>query len=279
MQVTSYNPKAKLDRTSFGAYLAHLDRSLQTWTNLFLSGDRVRDARTLQGVALDISTRAGKLYSELIETLETGPPQNRRVAAAALGFVQSREALSPMNALLNALSDPDELVRSNALLGLAVLGDPKTPLGGISQKLQLGTTSAERCNAALALIEILRAGATGDDRLLALARAGLHDEEPLIRTQCALILAQMQDTSAIEDLALILYEDDVNTPAIAAARALAYLGSHDLHVKGRCARALTASLGMVNSTVKAAVTRDLRKLADKNYSEDEDWVTWSHRLD
>ena len=276
MKVSVYDARAKLTNTTFGAYLAQLDHSIQAWTAMFISGDRVQDAHKLRALAVDIGTRAGKLYEPIVEALETGPPQNRRVCAAALGFVQSG---APLNPLLNAMGDEDELVRANALLALAVLGDPSTPLGGVLEQMRSGTTRAIRSNAALALIEILRAGGKGDEELVAAARIGLHDEEPLVRTQCALILAHQQDAASIDDLALQLYHDPVNAAAMSAARALAYLGSRDAHLKGRCARALAVSLATTNGTVKSSVLNDLRKLAQANFSSDEDWVTWSQRLD
>jgi len=276
MKVSVYDARAKLTNTTFGAYLVQLDNSIQAWTAMFISGDRVQDAHKLRALAVDIGTRAGKLYEPIVEALETGPPHNRRVCAAALGFVPNG---APLNPLLNALGDEDELVRANALLALAVLGDPTTPLGAILEQMGGGATVAIRSNAALALIEILRAGGKGDEGLVPAARLGLHDEEPLVRTQCALILAHQQDAASIDDLALQLYHDPVNAAAMAAGRALAYLGSRDPHVKGRCARALAASLGVTNATVRSSVLNDLRKLAQANFGSDEDWVTWSQRLD
>lgn len=277
MQVTAYNSNAMRTQTTLGAYLGQLDRSIQSWNAMFLSGDRVRDAHTLRSLSVDIGHRAGKLYYELVETLETSPaPQNRSVAAAALGFVHTQDALTP---LLNALSDVSVEVRANALLALAILGDPKTPLGGVVQAMQLGLTEEIRANAALAVLEVLRAGGTPTEGLVDAARLGLHDDAPLVRTQCALILAHQDDEISIDDLALQLYHDTVNTAAMAAGRALAYLGSRNLRVKGRCARALAASLTLTNATVKASILEDLRKLARANFADEEAWVEWAHRLD
>lgn len=277
MQVTAYSPQALRTQTTLGAYLMQLDRSIQSWNAMFLSGDRVRDAHTLRSLSVDIGHRAGKLYYELVETLETSrAPQNRAVAAAALGFVQTKDALTP---LLNALADKNMQVRANALLGLAILGDPKTPLGGVVEAMQLGLTEEIRANAALAILEVLRAGGTPSEGVLDAARLGLHDEAPLVRTQCALILAHQDDEHSIDDLALQLYHDGVNTASMAAGRALAYLGSRNIRVKGRCARALAASLTMTNATVKASILDDLRKLARANFADEEAWVEWAHRLD
>ena len=277
MAVTAYSPEAVRTQTTFGAYLAQLDRSIQSWTAMFLSGDRARDGQKLRSLALDIEHRASKLFYELVEALETSPSeQNRCISAAALGFVRTEESLTP---LLNAITDRSPEVRADALLGLAVLGDPETPLGGVVEAMRVGITPEIRSNAALAVIEVLRAGGTPSEGMVDAARLGLQSEEPLVRTQCALILAKEQDHIAIDDLSLQLSNDPVNTAAMAAGRALAYMGSREPTIKGRCARALAASLRLTNSTLKASVIDDLRKLARANYTTDEDWIQWAHRLD
>ncbi len=275
MAVEVYNSNAMLDRSGIGSYLVALDRSIQQWNQIFLTGNRTRDQRKLKGVAEDIGFRTRKLFTEIVAQLETGPPYNRRVAAAAIGFVQHSEALSP---LLNALSDQDAEVRANALLGLAVLGDSATPLAGIVHELRFGVAESNRSNAALAILEVLRSGGNGGPEVLEAARLGLHDTAPFVRTQSALILAHELDVISIEDLRLQLLEDEANSAAMAAARSLAYIGQKNIKVQGQCARALTSALSRVNKQVKIEVLVVLGRLADKNYPDDAAWIAWSHRL-
>ncbi|MEE8467656.1 MAG: HEAT repeat domain-containing protein [Planctomycetota bacterium] len=275
MAVEVYNSKAMLDQSGIGAYLVALDRSIQQWNQIFLTGNRTRDRRKLKGVAEDIGYRTRKLFPEIVAQLETGPPYNRRVAAAAIGFVQHGEALSP---LLSALSDPDAEVRANVLLGLAVLGDSATPLAGIVHELKFGAAESNRSNAALAILEVLRSGGQGDPEVVEAARSGLHDTAPFVRTQSALILAHQLDVVSIEDLRLQLLEDEANSAAMAAARSLAYIGQKDMKVRGQCARALTSALSRVNKQVKVEVLIVLSRLAERRYPDDDDWIEWSHRL-
>lgn len=275
MRVEAYDPEAKLDRSGTGAHLAAIDRSIQQWNGLFLTGNRQRDARKLRGLEEDIRYRTLQRFDEMVSQLETGPPVNRRVAAAALGFTGHERARTP---LLNALSDPEEDVVANALLGLAVLGDPLTPLSAVLHHLRFGERAEIRSNAALATLEVLRAGGEGGEEVREAARQGLHDPDVFVRTQCALILAHERDTDAVPDLALQLVDDTANSAAMAAGRALAYIGVKEITWQGRCARALTASLGKVNDQVRTSVLRDLQRLSGRNYSKDEDWVAWAHRL-
>ncbi|MDP6739027.1 MAG: HEAT repeat domain-containing protein, partial [Planctomycetota bacterium] len=231
--------------------------------------------RTLNRLEDAIRSRSLKLFDLLVEQLESGPPYNRRVAATALGFTSSDRALSP---LLNALSDPDQEVINNALVGLSVLGEPTTPLQGIVHQMRFGSSEQIRGNASLALLECLQVGSPTIPEVVEAARAGLHDDAAYVRTKSALILAFERDVDSIGALALQLYEDDLDSAAMAASRAIAYLGKHEVRSQGNCARALTASLGKVNDAVNHAVLRDLQRLSGRNYPTHAEWVQWAHRL-
>lgn len=275
MKVESYSSDSVREQTTLGVYLAQLDRSIQLWNELFLSGDATNDLQRMRGLREDIGFRTRKLFFEIVGELESGPVINRRVAAAAVGFADSEESLSP---LLNALSDPDEEVVANALLGLAVLGDSSTPLETVAHFVQFGATPTLRGNAALAALEVLRSGGEGGEAVTEAARAGLRDDAPGVRTQCALVLAAQLDLASIDELGLQLTGDQIPGASMAASRALSYIGDRKIRQKGRVARILTAALGEVEGPVRAAVRNDLRKLAGRNYAEDEDWVEWAHRL-
>lgn len=275
MQVEAYAEEAIREKTTMGVALTQLDRSIQIWNQIFLNGSEATDGRRLRILQDSITHRTRKLFYEIIDQLETGPPHNRRIAAAALGFAGNEECLSP---LLNALSDSDEEVVANALLGLSLLGDLDTPTGSLAGLIDSGSTPTIRSNAALATLEVLRSGAPADEGVLPAARSGLQDQDPRVRTQCALILAQRMDLISIGDLSLVMLEDPVPSAAMAATRALAYIGSNDHRQKGRVARILTVGLTRLEGTRRESLLNDLRKLAGRNYAKDEDWVTWAHRL-
>ena len=260
---------------SIGQFLADIDASVRAWNSLTLTAASSRDQRRASLLHEDLRYKTQKRYRELVEQLEVGPPSNRVIAAAAVGFSDRDSALSP---LLAALDDPESRVRSNALLGLALLRRSETPLGGITALLRNGLETETRTNAAFALREIVTAGAPADDDVIETARAGLVDTEAMVRAQCALLLAFVQDTDSIDTIKLLVY-DDVPIAARAAAKALAYLGHSDPRVKGACARALAGALERLEGPAREGVLTALRELSALNYGEDvEEWLDWAHRL-
>jgi hypothetical protein len=260
--------------SSTGFLLTRLDGLLGAWNNIFLTATDPGD----EGRARILEERIAKLATEnsiILQTeLETGPPHNRQVAALALGFAVGSRSLSP---LIVALEDPDPAVARNAAFGLGILGDPGTPLGGLVAQLRESEQPENRSNAAWALFRLLRRGAEGQGVVEA-ARQGLLDSEPGVRSHCVLILAHENDLKSVPTIALQLRDEKPHC-ARAASRALAYMGTHDPHAKGACARALTSGLIQVDAGIRKAVLTDLERLAGRNYGDDlEAWVEWAHRL-
>jgi len=257
-----------------GKFLADLDLALRRWNDLMLTAknaDERRQARLLQGT-LERNTR--QRMDELIEQLESGPPQNRVRAAPALGFTRAVEAQSP---LLAALADPSPDVVHNALLGLALLERADTPLDPICEILSTSHDPETRSNAAYALRSIVAAGGSGECALSS-ARLALVDPEPFVRVQAALVLGMQRDAGSIEPLADLLY-DPVLLVSQGAIEALAMLGRDVPAERGRVARSLAAALAQFPSERKPSVRRALIQLAEIDYGEDEEeWMRWAQRL-
>lgn len=273
MEVTAWNRGAMMEQATLGLYLAQIDRSIQTWNRLFLEGDKVQDARKLSNVQIHITERVRKQFDLITHELNTGPPINRRIAAAALGFYRN-DATGP--ALLSALIDPDDEVVANALFGLSILGDPATPLDTLSHLIEFGSTEKIRGNASLATLEILRSGSSEGQLVVEAARTGLSDGDATVRAHCALILAHQLDNESIEDLRFLLTDDPMPGVAMAAGQAIAYMGSRQEDQFGQVARVLSGSLALLEGGTKDAVIGNLRKLSERNYPRDEDWVRWAH---
>ncbi len=260
---------------AIGLFLTQLDLQIRAWTNLSLTaanhGDRNKKERLEQHLVNETQLRE----QDLITQLEVGPPKNRKISAVALGFTGSPKALSP---LLGALDDTDQEVVSNALLGLALLGDDQTPLEGVLAAMRRSEDDKTRGNAAWAVYEIVKAGG-GNEGVLPAARAALVDPSEIVRTQATRILAHELDSDAVDSIAMLL-DDDVPLVASASARALAYIAGHDPHAKGPCARALAASLDRVEEdAVRQNILVLLQRISKANYGKDsEDWLTWAHRL-
>lgn len=260
---------------SLGAFLVDIDGQMRAWNRLFLSSETDEDRRKARLLELNLMSATRKRSAELLQTLESGAPTNRIVAAAALGFTRDAAAQGP---LLAALSSEDERLRSAALLGLWLLGRADTPLDKVCELLRNSVSEEERNNAALCLLYLVRAGA-GGECVLAAARAGIVDPLPGVRAQCTLLLAQLKDGDSFQPIADRLH-DETNFVALAAGRSLAYLGRAVTAEKGRCARALVKAWIAAEEPRKAAFLRDMLSLEPpRNYGDkEEDWLEWSLRL-
>jgi len=257
-----------------GKLLADLDGAIGRWNALTLtatSPNEQREARILESVISDL---ASKRRDDLIEALEHGPPINRIRAAGALGFSKSVEAQSP---LLAALHDSHPDVVHNALTSLAILGRADTPLDDICKVLDENSDPQTRSQAAYAMRSILAAG--GDsERAVGAARRGLSDDEPFVRSQCALILGIAEDTPSIPALTDALY-DVVPLVGDAAAEALVGIALSEGAEKGRIARSLVDAYSKSDARLRRRAKQALVRLSDVNYGDDTKlWAEWAQRL-
>jgi len=257
-----------------GKLLADLDSQIRAWNNLYLAAQSTEDRRKARMLEDNLSAKTHKRRTEIIEQLETGPLNNRVIAASALGFTRDAEALSP---LIAALDDSHDEVVGNALLGLLLLGQKDTPLEPICRLMQSGRDEGVRRNAAQCLAVLVHSGA-GAECVLPAARLGLVDPEPGVRSQCTLILATLVDQASVSSLCERLY-DEVPLVAASAARAVAYIGIHIPAEKGTCARALAKVHAEAKENQRAQIRRALVELAGGDRgSTPEEWVEWAMRL-
>ena len=274
-----YDPNITKDRRLAGAVLADVDKSLRIWVNITLTGNSAKDGSTLNIVEADLRRKVRAKLLVIVEQLETGPPINRQIAAAALGFSGDPETLSP---LLAALEDDSPDVVANALLGLSVLADPDTPrilvaaeLEDVNQPFNVRSQAAR----ALRAVGLYDLGEADRAAVIRAARAALGDANEGLRPTGAIILAEVVDTNSVPELARALM-DPTPLVARAASRALARIGSVDRKFEGQAARALTAALEVVDEDrVRPAILKDLQALAGKNYGDDvEEWVRYAQKL-
>ena len=262
------------DPASIGFFLTQLDKSLQRWSDLKLTASDAKDERTLQALEKNLELDTRKRQDELVAVLEAGPPTNRQIAAAALGFTHDPAVLSP---LLSALSDRDPALVQKALLGLGILALPETPLAQLLHIMLRDSDPWTRNNAAFALQCITSTGGRSMD-LAAAALSGLADSEPGVRAQCASILGILEEPEAVEPLANLVY-DDVSLVSAAAVTALARIGRFQQQKKGQAARALADALDELEDGRRTQVLRGLMALSDQNLGEDATvWREWAYRL-
>lgn len=259
---------------SIGFFLAKFDRSLGQWSDLVLTASNAREQNELQALELSMRERAKKRRDELVTTLETGAPLNRRIAAAALGFSQDPTVLG---ALLAVLEERDPELVQKALLGIGVLALPETPLAELRRLLLDAEEEWTRNNAAFALLSIARAGAQSGE-LAEACRAGLADSEPGVRAQCASALGVLADAEAVAPLRGLLL-DEASLAALAASVALARIGKEHPETKGAVARALATALDSVESARRPQILGALRWLSDMDLGENSrPWLEWAGKL-
>ncbi len=259
---------------SIGAFLARVDTQVEMWCELTLIASTEEQRAQCRGLQLNLARECAPRIGELIVELEGGPPLNRRRAAAGLGFTFKPEAQGP---LLGALHDPSDEVVSNALLGLAVLGMPDTPLESVARLVRTHPDSFLRSNAAWAMRTIVEAGAR-DPVAGEAARMALVDPEPNVRVQSALVLGILADPGSTEALGDLLY-DRTRLVAAAGARSLALIGRADASQKGRCARALVRAWERVDPQTRRSVHRALIRLRQADLGDEVgDWVEWAGNM-
>ncbi len=213
--------------------LVRVDQNIHHWqrANLDTVGSRNRE---LVDNLNEILQRTVYLnFDVLLEFVERGDAHQKAIAAAALGFARLREPADPAErerflarwpqvysraipALMNALSDPEEAVVQNALLGLWKLGDPETPLPPILERLEDESVEI-RAMAALALSTILTPK-TGEAAISGLVNA-LNDPSPKVRVHAVSAVMATRHPNAAGSLARLLNDNYLLVQAN-AARAL-----------------------------------------------------------
>lgn len=273
-QPRPYVPLPDEPPQSVGYFLTVFDDSLATWSELKLASSSSREERTLEALERSMAKRAKERQEELLHEFDSGPPVNRRIAAAALGFTGDPAVLGT---LLRGLSDTDEEVIQKSLLGIGVLGQADTPLGDIRKRLEQDPNSWTRINAAFALLCIAGAG----NRSLELAescRLGCADSEAGVRAQCASALGVVVDEGGVSALSRLLH-DESNLAALAAVASLARIGKTYPQLKGTVARTLALALEDAEAERREHILGSLTWVSDQNLgTEPGPWLEWAQKL-
>lgn len=275
IDVTEIDPlHLDVEDQPIGKFLADFDIAMQAWTNLKTTASTPserRKAREIENVLINRSTRR---FDDLIEQLESGPPHNRIRAAAAVAFSGREEALGP---LLAALSDPYGSVVNNALLGLALLASPDTPLEPLCDLLIDSADADTRGNAGYALRTVIGKGADGEIARSP-SRLALTDSEPFVRVQAALVLGLLGDADSVPALSDQVY-DERPLVAQSAIQALLMIAEDDPINRGPVARALIPARDSADPRVQERIRRSLVQIAGLDYGKDaDDWIEWADGL-
>jgi hypothetical protein len=263
-----------IEEVPLGKFLTDISASIQAWSQKTWTATSRTDIRKQNILEHHITQQARRRKDDLLYSLEAGPQHNRIIAAAALGFTRDPEVLSP---LLVALEDPDSRVVGNALLGLTVLEHPDTPTERIATILSYDPSPQLRWGAAYCARTLAERGVR-DEGLIDAGRSALLDTEPVVRSQCLLLLAIIGDAESLGAMEGLL-RDDVPLVAAAAIRSIGLLGENVPAVRGDCARALVSELRTEDHRARERVHRSLVSLGNRDYGNDlSRWRIWALRL-
>ncbi|MEY2980555.1 MAG: HEAT repeat domain-containing protein [Planctomycetota bacterium] len=249
--------------------ITDLDKALHNYSQLRLSGASPRAEATAEKVEKFLVEQSLKHFDMLIrQANEAALPRNRAIAVAALGFSGRAEALDP---LVNAAQEDDPEVVANAVFGLAMLSDRRTPPAVVIRVVRNESfDETVRNGAAWTLLQLQQAIVDPTE----IVRVWLDLLERPAGTQPAGVLV-----SAVRGIGLT--RDAAHAPTVirlaadptplvrqAVAIALARMGAQD-HVE-----TLLALLGPgeTNENVRLAARKALQELAggaDRKYDVEE----------
>ena len=245
--------------------LTDFDKTLDKYAQYRLSGGPTRNDALAEKIGAFLHEQAAEHFDVLVhEANSVEYPRNRAIAVAALGFSGRIEALDP---ILNAVRDEHDEVVTNAMLGLAILRDPRTPpevIAGVIESPEYVATT--RAGAAWALFEIQQVVVDQTPILAIWQRVldGPIDEDPASVVVSALRGVGYARDPARADALLRYVSHPVPLVRTAAAIALGRAGNDD------AVAALIALIGTgeTNENVKLAARKALQALAggvDRGY--------------
>lgn len=231
--------------------LTDLDKSIDKYAQYRMSGGSIRTDTTAEKIESFIHQQVDRNFDMLVREADSVDyPRNRAIAVAALGFSGREEALNP---LVNAAHDENHEVVANAMFGLAMLGDQRTPPAVIARVAQSEDYDTSiRAGAGWALFELQQVVADESEILeiwheilegpidedppgvvvsavrgLGYSRESEHFDAiaryvshpvPLVRTAVAIALGRLGDDEAVPSLLALIGPAETNENVKLAAR-------------------------------------------------------------
>ncbi len=226
-----------LDASGRAQLMVKLDRTLSIWgrTNVEQLGSE--DRKVVDNLEEVLERDVYQNFDAVLDVYANGDPEQRLVAAAALGFCRLKEPDDPglrddfrsrwppvypraVEALVRGLDSDQPVFVQNCLLGLWKIGDATTPTAPLVRLLSSDRVEL-RSHAALALSTILTPE-TGESAIGALLNA-LYDADPKVRNHAVSAVIATKHRDAAGRLAQML-DDPYLLIEANAARGLADLG-------------------------------------------------------
>jgi len=241
----------KLTKEAIGRVIFEAERHLVAWTGAH-SRTGPHKAETRGFTASSFSLMARRDQGILEREAVSGAPRNRGIASAALGFTHDPAVL---HLIINNVSAPDFEISANALLGLAILAAPETPLSPIREaSMRENAPASVRMNAAYALQKIALASRSDlEGQLTACVMPLLQDPVGHVRATAASAAGLAGSTQLAPSLGDLLSGDTDPLVRTAAAFALGEMSA--LHMTDVLARALEDPDALVVGTARGALTK------------------------
>lgn len=247
-----YTPPPGRVALTTGELILECERHLRAWQEAMAAPRTAENQEAIAAIERALLAVVHREKNRLEEQATSGPPVNRAVASAALGFSNDAEVL-PL--LANNAADSHPAVRANALLGLGVLARPETPLRPIhTAAVDPASTSEVLRNAAFAalrLASVLQSDQGGD--LGATFAALLGSADPAVRTQAALGAGIVRAAHLVPQLTDLLTGDPQPQVRMAAAVALGNIGAPG--AAPALARALDDTDKLTRGAARAALVK------------------------
>lgn len=151
----------RLRRQAFETVLQTTDSVLERYTAARLDSGSPKSDKMAERLERHLSLQVEKHFAQFIHAAnDASLPRNQAIAVAALGFSGRPEALTPM---LNGLASPDPAIVGNAVLGLGLLHDARTPPMYLKRVVDNdGYADSVRACAAWAMLQVQEATTTRD---------------------------------------------------------------------------------------------------------------------
>jgi len=207
-----------------------LDQNLRTWRTLSTSGEWTKQYQ-LESLELAITNHVYKNFDTILTELLEGDPHYRPIAAAALGFSVIPAPDEPggrpdypqvhpraVQPLVSVLDEGNDALTQNALLSLARIRSPDTPLDLVFELLLTHHEENVRSNAALVAARVL--GPEHRDAALSTLYAALEDSSAKVRLHVVTALGRLKDPGIHGQMVAVMTQDDSELVQANAARVL-----------------------------------------------------------
>ena len=211
------------DATLIGKVIHECDTHLRAWGRLMGQPRDEQNQADIRALSYALGAVVAKNQTMLEDQCISGPPRNRGIATAALGFSGDSSVL-PL--LMSNAADADPAIAAKALLAAGVLASAETPIAPLHNAVMRPDASeAMLQNAAFALFQIAeRTRSDPDGSMESAFLALLRSPDALVRAQSALGLGLVRATGSVPQITDLLAADALPAVRTAAAWSLGLIG-------------------------------------------------------